>query len=151
MEVALLRITGDPEFMIASVARVSYPSEGKGLDLDRDLIRSLIKRGHELVLEHATATIEITGISRICANRFTRLWYKELIPRGAPKEDARYVIPTGPETSLVVTANFREWRHILKLMLHRSALWETRELAQRILGILQKRAPAVFEDLGGAA
>lgn len=68
-----------------------------------------------------------------------------------PKEDARFVLPIGAETRLVVTANFREWRHILSLRLDKTAQWEIRELARRILGILREHAPSVFEDLGGAS
>ncbi len=76
--------------------------------------------------------------------------YEELLARGVPKEDARFVLPIGAETRLVVTANFREWRHILRLRLDKTAQWEIRELARRILGILREHAPSVFEDLGGA-
>lgn len=75
--------------------------------------------------------------------------YEELLVRGVPKEDARFVLPIGAETRLVVTANFREWRHILSLRLDKTAQWEIRELARRILGILREHAPSVFEDLGG--
>lgn len=121
------------------------------------------------------ATFEVSGISRACANQFTRHrlasfvqesqryvdvrgralvrpptlsdedWakarelyaqavalYEELLARGVPKEDARFVLPIGAETRLVVTANFREWRHILSLRLDKTAQWEIRELARRI-------------------
>lgn len=76
--------------------------------------------------------------------------YADLVARGVPKEDARFVLPIGAETRLVMTANFRELRHILRLRLHRSAQWEIRELARRMLTILQEHAPSVFEDLEGS-
>ncbi|MCX7751141.1 MAG: FAD-dependent thymidylate synthase [Candidatus Bipolaricaulota bacterium] len=75
--------------------------------------------------------------------------YEELLSRGIPKEDARFVLPIGAATRLVVTANFREWRHILRLRLEKTAQWEIRELAQQILRILLEHAPSVFEDLRG--
>lgn len=73
--------------------------------------------------------------------------YQKLLSKGAPKEDARFVLPLGIETRLVMTANFRELRHILRLRLHRSAQWEIRELARRMWEILYACAPSCFEDL----
>lgn len=75
--------------------------------------------------------------------------YEELLSRGVPKEDARFVLPIGAETQLVVTANLREWRHILRLRLEKTAQWEIRKLSRRILRILLDHAPSVFEDLRG--
>lgn len=73
--------------------------------------------------------------------------YGELLRAGIPKEDARYVLPLGVETSIVVSANLREWRHIIKLRGSKEAQWEIREVAKRILGILKQHAPNVFWDL----
>lgn len=75
--------------------------------------------------------------------------YENLVARRVPKEDARFVLPIGAATQLVLTANFRELRHILRLRLARSAQWEIRELGRRMLTILLDHAPSVFEDLGG--
>ncbi len=85
--------------------------------------------------------------SRLCADAITL--YEHLVARGVPKEDARFVVPIGAETQLVLTANFRELRHILRLRLTRSAQWEIRELARQMLRILLEHAPSVFGDLGG--
>jgi len=46
-----------------------------------------------------------------------------------------------------MTANFREWRHIIKLRTAPDAQWEIRELADRIRFSLKTLAPSVFEDL----
>ncbi len=73
--------------------------------------------------------------------------YQRLIARGVPKEDARFVLPLGIETTLVLTANFRELRHILRLRMDRSAQWEIREVARRMWQLLYSHAPACFEDL----
>jgi thymidylate synthase (FAD) len=48
---------------------------------------------------------------------------------------------------MVVTANFREWRHILKLRTAPEAQWEIRELCAEIGKILVEKAPSVFEDV----
>ena len=52
---------------------------------------------------------------------------------GVPKEDARFFMPQAECTSLYMTANFREWRHFLKLRLDRHAQWEIRAVAREIL------------------
>ena len=73
--------------------------------------------------------------------------YNTLVKSGVPKEDARFVLPNATETEIVVTANFREWRHILKLRGARQAQWEIRRLAIKILELLKEHAPTVFGDL----
>lgn len=73
--------------------------------------------------------------------------YSKLEKLGVRREDARFVLPNATETEIVVTANFREWRHIIELRGDPSAQWEIREMAIEILRILKKYAPTVFEDL----
>ena len=73
--------------------------------------------------------------------------YNTLVKFGMPKEDARFVLPNATSTEIVVTANFREWRHILRLRGARQAQWEIRKLAIKILELLKEHAPTVFGDL----
>jgi len=75
-------------------------------------------------------------------NTYVRL--KEL---GIKNEDARYVLPNAAETEIVLTANFRELRHIISLRKDKSAQWEIRKLAHEMLRLLKEHAPSVFEDL----
>ena len=70
--------------------------------------------------------------------------YGSLLKLNIPKEDARFLLPNACATNLVMTANFREWMHIFKLRLTSHAQWEIRELAARILKILQREAPIIF-------
>jgi len=46
-----------------------------------------------------------------------------------------------------MTANFREWRHIIQLRTDKAAQWEIRELMTEILEILKEQAPSCFGDL----
>jgi thymidylate synthase (FAD) len=62
------------------------------------------------------------------------------------KEDARYVLPNAVESQIVVSANFREWRHVIDLRGKAQAQWEIRRVAIEILKILKKHAPNVFGD-----
>jgi thymidylate synthase (FAD) len=74
--------------------------------------------------------------------------YRRLRERGIFKEDARFLLPNATATRIVVTMNFRSWRHFIKeRALNRAAQWEIREVANRILDILYEQAPSVFEDL----
>jgi len=196
MKVTLLEITENAESLIAMAARVSRRGDHKltATDEDRLLIGRLIRDGHDSVLEHASATFLIEGISRCCLAQLTRhrlasftvetqrldriggypardfvhprsvekcgamikadeaayaciAAYDALIEAGVPAEDARYYLPQGVTTRLVMTANFREWRHIIKLRTAPDAQWEIRELADRIRFTLKTLAPSVFEDL----
>ena len=62
------------------------------------------------------------------------------------KEDARYVLPNAVESQIVVSANFREWRHVIDLRGKPQSQWEIRRVAIEILKILKKHAPNVFGD-----
>ena len=81
------------------------------------------------------------------AMKATNMAYEQLIADGIPKEDARYVLPNACETEIVMTANFREWRHFIELRADKHAQWEIREIAQMILKNLYALAPSIFEDL----
>jgi len=70
--------------------------------------------------------------------------YKALLEMKIPKEDARFLLPNACPTKLVMSANFREWLHVLELRLATSAQWEIRELARQILKILRQEAPNIF-------
>lgn len=73
--------------------------------------------------------------------------YRELQQMGIKNEDARFVLPNAVKSEIVMTANFREWRHILELRLKPDAQWEIKEICFCILDILKNRVPAVFDDL----
>ncbi len=72
--------------------------------------------------------------------------YSKLQSMKIKKEDARYVLPNAVESQIVVSANFREWRHIITLRGKPQSQWEIRRMAIEILRILKNYAPTVFED-----
>lgn len=73
--------------------------------------------------------------------------YLELLKRGAKREIARYVLPGGCDTQIVVTMNFRELRHFIKLRTSKRSLPEIRAVAGEILRIMKEQAPSIFQDL----
>jgi len=73
--------------------------------------------------------------------------YLEIISRGFSPQIARSVLPTCLKTELVMTCNFREWRHFITLRSSKAAHPQIRPIALAILRMLVKQAPSIFEDL----
>lgn len=76
--------------------------------------------------------------------------YKLLRESGLPPEDARGVLPNSLATKILVTANMREWRHILRLR----AVGTTgrphpdmKRLMSSLLKDLKEAYPVFFEDI----
>lgn len=75
--------------------------------------------------------------------------YKKLIEDNFKPEDARDILPNATATTLVITMNFRELRHFLKLRLDKAAHPQIRELAGMMLEILKEKYPVFVEDIEG--
>lgn len=75
------------------------------------------------------------------------LRYNRLLVRGCSPQEARAVLPTSLKTELIVSANLREWRHILKLRTSKAAHPQIREVMIPLLKELQKQVPVVFDDI----
>jgi len=73
--------------------------------------------------------------------------YSKWVAAGLKKEDARFVLPNACTTEMIVSANFREWRHVFKVRCHRRAQWEIRAVCLVMLKELHRQAPNVFADL----
>ena len=72
--------------------------------------------------------------------------YSEMVKAGLPKEDARYILPNATTSEIVISANFREYRHIFEVRCNPRAHWEIRQICMMILEVLKKEAPIVFDD-----
>src|SRR5947199_5310744 len=66
--------------------------------------------------------------------------------RKQARQAARAVLPNATETRIVVTGNYRAWRHFIAMRATEHADVEIRELAVERLRQLQKVAPNVFAD-----
>lgn len=73
--------------------------------------------------------------------------YRKLIEMGAKPEEARSILPNSLKTELVVTMNFREWRHFFKLRTSERAHPQIREISIPLLLELNRRIPVIFEDI----
>ncbi|MGY4709881.1 FAD-dependent thymidylate synthase [Mycolicibacterium sp. CBM1] len=177
-------------------------------------LKHIIDVGHFSVLEHASVSLYITGISWSCTHEVIRhrhFSYSQLSQRYVPEDEAQVVVPpgledddelrqilldaadasraayvellarleakfadqpagsTGPaslgvlrrkqarqaaravlpndtETRIVVTGNYRAWRHFIAMRASEHADVEIRRVAIACLRRLAEVAPAVFAD-----
>jgi len=89
-----LRGGGTPEELLEHAGRVCYRSEGRG-DPGR-FLQARIREGHESIIEHASATFEISGISRSCSHQLVRhrlASYSQESQRYVDMSDPEWVIP----------------------------------------------------------
>ena len=66
--------------------------------------------------------------------------------RKQARQAARSVLPNATETKIVVTGNYRAWRHFVAMRASEHADVEIRELAVACLRELQRIAPNAFAD-----
>lgn len=169
-------------------------------------LRHIMEVGHTALLEHASATIYLRGISRSATHelvrhrhfsfsqlsqRFVHEGEQEVIIPGAINDDpelralflqamddnrfiynellaaleekleaepnallrkkqarqaARSVLPNATESRIVVTGNFRSWRHFFGMRASEHADVEIRKVAVECLKLLQAQAPTAFGD-----
>ena len=104
MQVKLIAITryleqdGSPEALIERAGRVCYRSENKEATDKASavararFIQRRVKEGHESIIEHASATFEISGISRAASHQLVRHRIASY-----SQESQRYVDMSNPE------------------------------------------------------
>ena len=178
---------------IERAARLCYRTEGKmTASSSIRFLRGIILRGHESVLEHASATFRVLGGSRAYTHEQVRHRllsfsqqsqryvseedFRAVVPPEIAKDpeameafvelveharrayaqlkglrlrnqDARFVLPNAVESGIVISGNFREWRHVIRTRCSPSAQWEIRRICGLMLRELQRHAPTVFGDL----
>lgn len=188
MDVKLVYMTNDPVGACRTAAAICTNAK----DPEKAL-RTAMLSGHDSVLEHATFSFEISGISRSALAQITRhriasyavmsqrycdqrdqgcvvpstirsneeadqlmnytiaalgRVYDRLLELGIPKEDARYALPEGTTTHMLLTMNARELGHFFALRSCNKAQWEVREVSDRMLDICKKVAPELFLTTG---
>jgi len=89
-----LRGKGTPEELLEHAGRVCYRSESRGDPAK--FLRARLREGHESLIEHASATFEISGISRACSHQLVRhriASYSQESQRYVDMSDPALVIP----------------------------------------------------------
>ena len=97
MNIELLSVTNNPDKLIEEAGRTCYLSTDKITESSSDnFIQRAIKRGHESIVEHASATFRISGVSRALTHQLVRhrlASYSQQSQRYVNEEDFDYVIP----------------------------------------------------------
>ena len=115
-----------------------------------------------LYLQHGSSLVEKAGLSDedMCecwayadwydAMAYAERAYTNMLKRGKRSaQEARAVLPNSTKTEVVMTANLREWRHILKLRTSKAAHPQMRELMCPLLEELKASIPVIFDDISG--
>lgn len=185
---------------IERAARLCYKSEAAIKEGSAEkIIKLLIDKGHEAMLEHSRMTVIFTvdrGVShelvrhriasfaqestRYCnyskdqfGNEITVVrprylvgdnssaafnsWsrsmaeaekrYFEILNQGHSPQEARSVLPNSLKTEIMVTANYREWRNILKLRTAKDAHPDIRAIMREFLEYVKIMVPVIFDDI----
>jgi thymidylate synthase (FAD) len=74
--------------------------------------------------------------------------YFNLLENNATAQEARSVLPNSLKTEIMVSMNFREWRHFFELRLSAAAHPQMRQVAGLILKEIKLAIPVIFDDFG---
>jgi thymidylate synthase (FAD) len=72
--------------------------------------------------------------------------YLQMLEAGAKPEVARSVLPNSLATEIVMTANFREWRHVFKLRCSPQAHPDMRLIMSMVRDEFRERCPVIFDE-----
>ncbi|MGQ9474253.1 MAG: FAD-dependent thymidylate synthase [Candidatus Caldatribacteriaceae bacterium] len=114
MNVFLLNFTPEPEVTIALAARTCYSKDFPrqiSREKAQSLIRELLRRGHESVLEHASFTFQIEGISRVASHQLVRhrlASYAQQSQRYVSLDNADFVFPPSVKANPKAEVLYRE-------------------------------------------
>lgn len=105
------------------------------------------KFGNEIsVIQPPNLDSNSLNVWRMACDNAERAYFA-LLEENVSPQIARSVLPNCLKTEIVATANFREWRHILKLRTSQAAHPQIKEVMDMAKIILQKECPIIFEDL----
>lgn len=110
------------------------------------------KFGNELTFIKPLFLEPGTDDYRLWANAMLQAEYRymQLIQNGRTPQEARSVLPNSVKTEVVMSTNYREWRHFFKLRAARAtgpAHPQMEELTRPLLEELKKLIPVVFDDI----
>lgn len=155
---------GDPEKFIRMIIKRGHESvlEHGSLTFkvrtNRAIANEIVRHRLASYSQESTRYVEYDDIEFIPGEKLGKTYgedmllrfesaYKFLIDQEFKPEEARDILPNATATTLVMTMNFRELRHFLKLRLDKAAHPQIRELAGMILEILKEKYPVFVEDI----
>ncbi len=133
--------------------RISGCSRAMSHQLVRHRLMAVCQKSQRYVSEAGFEYVAPPNLSKEDSREFAEdmamigRMYAKWKERGLRNEDARFVLPNACTTELVISANFREFRHIFAMRCSRHAQWEIRAACTEMLKQLHPHAPAVFDDI----
>jgi len=127
-----------------STRYVDYAKKGEGPDLEKFQLKCVVPPHRD-----ENKKIELDdGRKMSIVEMFTEYekFYRGLRKAGWVPQDARQVLPIGTKSQIVISANFREWRHIFTMRTAKSAHWEIRRVMCNLLDFIQPILSPVFDD-----
>ena len=127
-----------------STRYVDYAKEGKGPDLENFQLKCVVPPHRDENEKIALEDGRIMSISEMFAEYES--FYRALRKAGWLPQDARQVLPIGTKSQIVISANFREWRHIFTMRTQETAHWEIRKVMGDLLEKVKTIIPGIFDD-----
>jgi len=139
-------------------AYFTFAISGVSRALTHQLVRHRIASYSQQSQRYVEQEIEYVTPPSILKNERIRKKYDEMMKKiwglynemkkDAPIEDARYILPNATTSKIIVSMNARSLLNFFELRCCLHAQWEIRKLAWRMLHLVKKVAPTIFEDAG---
>ena len=151
----------DMEHFAALAALTCHANTEKEF-IPAEVLRRIIKAGHDSILEHINLTYSIKGISRALLQELSRHRHISLSVESTRHTLKKYiasnfteyfmneyapdVLPEFWPTNLILTSNIRELRHILDLRTAPQALKEFRDFARELFNVVPDKFKYLLQD-----
>ena len=139
-------------------AYFTFAISGVSRALTHQLVRHRIASYSQQSQRYVEQEMEYVTPPSILKNERIRKKYDEMMKRiwglynemkkDVPIEDARYILPNATTSKIIVSMNARSLLNFFELRCCLHAQWEIRKLAWRMLHLVKKVAPTIFEDAG---
>lgn len=73
--------------------------------------------------------------------------YMAMLSNNVKPEIARNVLPLSTATEIIMTANIREWRSVMRLRTNSRAHPQMRSIMRKLLDDLKSKVPVLFDDI----
>ena len=101
--------------------------------------RPLVQVGKAMDYRRVVGSVaqdELSGEAHRAVAEYAWGYYQHMLERGIAREVARNVLPSSLFTQFYATANLRNWLHFVELRTDETALWEIRQAAFMVEGII---------------
>jgi len=110
-------------------------------------ITNILEGNYEQTAIHNNLKYTLTENHYFETLRFAEDTYQRLITLGMNPQDARGCLPHWVKTEIAIKANIREWRHIMKLRVSKSAHPDMRYIMKKVLNEFKVKLPLFFNDI----